>query len=95
MITHTEEVVLGLSQTGLTLTATLKNADGTAATATLATSAFTEVGNGNYFWSATIADETFGGYAEIKSGATLKAISRPIKMDKNEHIIRKIDAQNR
>jgi hypothetical protein len=71
--TMTAAVVLGAANTGLTLTAELRNADGTAA-AGLTTTNLAEVaaGSGSYTWTGTLPDN-HRGYIRFLDGATFKA----------------------
>lgn len=71
--TMTAAVVLGAANSGLTLTADLRNADGTSA-AGLTTTNLLEVagGSGSYTWTGTIPDN-HRGYINFLDGATFKA----------------------
>ena len=68
----TFSIVLGQSQTGLTLRAQLKNTAGTSV-GSLVTTGFVELGVGNYLWTGSIPDDHDGGVVFTKSDGTVMA----------------------
>jgi hypothetical protein len=71
--TMTAAVILGAANSGLTLSADLRNADGTSA-AGLTTTNLAEVaaGSGSYTWTGTLPDN-HRGYIRFMDGVTFKA----------------------
>lgn len=72
---YSADLTLGAGNTGLTLTPTLRNSDGTTAAGMVVVQNFeVAVGSGSYYFEATIPDG-HRGYVEYATGATFKAKS--------------------
>lgn len=70
---YSADLTLGAANTGLTLTPTLRNSDGTLAAGMVVVQNFeVAVGSGSYYFEATIPDG-HRGYVQFLSGATFKA----------------------
>ena len=68
------DIIVGISQTGLTLQAQIITSSGSNYGSPI-TSGFVEIGNGNYLWSATIPDSFIGGVKFLKMDNTLMAFT--------------------